>query len=720
MGRIESNAGLTSYLSAVSNCLTAMQNILNIASEFFGLIDISINTEKTIAISINPKSSNISLEVSRSPISITKAGEAHQYLGIFLSTKGLSGPSLKKTNSDVKFFSSMVLRKAITDKQFSYLVSAVLQFIVEYRTQFSFVSRSTCEKWDRVIRKRLKSKASLPRDFPNEAVHHPSLYNLKLFEQVQAEAKVSSVLQFVNDDLQVLGWVPRNPLRSPVKLMVNLINNFLAGVTKIFLRNEVSLVNSLPNAFRFKRGFPVLDILGQTIYLQKNFCHWKCLDPRGPVPLWFTLVLGFVKDGGLVKGASPTVESPLKLNVLDMDHFSFVHSSLKDASLPVISVYTDSSVKNFGTSDAVERAATYFSDLGLHIDVEVHGLLLSILAEMQAIALVLECILAFSDVIVLSNSQVFLDACQAESSLVAPDFYNRCWVEHCHITNLVKLKIKGHFDVLDNEHADCLANAAMSSELFLPANIKENFLLADGRVISSKAHHFIRIANDTVRRFQWEFGSGSSVMDSLQIGDINWFCTASVWHPDSHILAEYTSRITVSLCTYLMKALHRRLPVAVRKCLYNQNYPSVSCICCGEGILCEHSSLWRSLTKATLSSSVVLQSLVSSVSNSDLYTALCKGLVLDDWLTEAKTFFVDSKLVMSSLVEFIRTEMEQHGSLGVDGSLCNIVWSLPARISGGVTHLLGVNKGHMVSFGLSSSHLFFTSAAGEVMVNIVV
>ncbi|KAG9303338.1 hypothetical protein G9A89_013664 [Geosiphon pyriformis] len=331
----------------------------------------------------------------------------------------------------------------------------------------------------------------------------------------------------------------------------------------------------------------------------KNFRRWKHLDSKGPVLLWFTLVSGFVKDGNLVKNAFPTVESPLKLDVLNTDHFSFVYSSLKDAFLPVILVYTDGSVKNFGTSDAVKGAAAYFSDLSLHVGVEVHGLLSSTLAEMQAIALALECVPAFSDVIVFSDSQAFLDACQAELSLA---------------------KVKSYSGVLGNEHADCLADTAMSSELFFPANIKENFLLANGRVISGKARHFIRIVNDTIRRFQWKFGLGLSVVDSSQIGDINWFCTAL-------------------------------------------------------------------------------------------------GLVLDNWLTETKTFFVDSKLAMFSLVEFVWSL--QCGLLGVDGSLCNVVWGLPVRISGGVAHLLEVGRGHVVSFGLSSSCLFFISVAGEVMVNIV-
>ncbi|KAG9298521.1 hypothetical protein G9A89_018880 [Geosiphon pyriformis] len=93
-GKIEFNVGLTSYLAAgvfiddtiwVGNCCTVTQKILNISSKFFDLIDISINTEKTVAIPINPRTSNTSLEVSRSPISITKVGEAHQYLGFGIS-----------------------------------------------------------------------------------------------------------------------------------------------------------------------------------------------------------------------------------------------------------------------------------------------------------------------------------------------------------------------------------------------------------------------------------------------------------------------------------------------------------------------------------------------------------------------------------------------------------------------------------------------------------
>ncbi|KAG9307239.1 hypothetical protein G9A89_017067 [Geosiphon pyriformis] len=111
-----------------------------------------------------------------------------------------------------------------------------------------------------------------------------------------------------------------------------------------------------------------------------------------------------LKSGGLVKNFSSAFEFPSKLDVSDMDHFGFVCSSLKDAFLPIISIYTDGSVKDFGTSNAVKGAAAYFSDLGLHIGVEVHGMLSSTLAEIQAVVLAFKCIPASSNVTVFSDS----------------------------------------------------------------------------------------------------------------------------------------------------------------------------------------------------------------------------------------------------------------------------------------------------------------------------
>ncbi|KAG9306726.1 hypothetical protein G9A89_004435 [Geosiphon pyriformis] len=93
-GRLESQAGLMSFLAAVGSSQAATQHILNVASDFFCLNDILINNDKTVAISINCQVTAPYLTISGLPIFIAKRGEPHHYLGIFLSSEDFSKPSL--------------------------------------------------------------------------------------------------------------------------------------------------------------------------------------------------------------------------------------------------------------------------------------------------------------------------------------------------------------------------------------------------------------------------------------------------------------------------------------------------------------------------------------------------------------------------------------------------------------------------------------------------
>ncbi|KAG9295868.1 hypothetical protein G9A89_006607 [Geosiphon pyriformis] len=102
-GRIKVSGKKTFFLAAgafidntiwVGSSYASMQYILNIASEFFVINDISINSDKIVAILINQGIKDTSLLINRSLISIAKKDELHWYLGIFLSTEDLSKPSI--------------------------------------------------------------------------------------------------------------------------------------------------------------------------------------------------------------------------------------------------------------------------------------------------------------------------------------------------------------------------------------------------------------------------------------------------------------------------------------------------------------------------------------------------------------------------------------------------------------------------------------------------
>ncbi|KAG9307425.1 hypothetical protein G9A89_017255 [Geosiphon pyriformis] len=125
--------GKTAGLSGILNKLwkhssekTSTQYALDMASEFFVINDISINSEKTVAIFINQDVITALLSICGQPILIAKKGKAHYYLGIFLSTERLFKPSVTKAHFNVCFFTNVLLRKTVTNKQFLYLVLAVL------------------------------------------------------------------------------------------------------------------------------------------------------------------------------------------------------------------------------------------------------------------------------------------------------------------------------------------------------------------------------------------------------------------------------------------------------------------------------------------------------------------------------------------------------------------------------------------------------------------
>ncbi|KAG9287392.1 hypothetical protein G9A89_023764 [Geosiphon pyriformis] len=800
-GRIEGSGGLTSYFSAgafvddtiwVGNCQASTQYALNIASEFFVINDISINSEKTVAIPINQGIKVASLNICGQPISIAKKGEAHRYLGIFLSTEGLSKPSVAKAHADVRFFVNVVLKKAITDKQFSYLVSAVLQPI------FSFVSSNVCRKWDVLVRKGLRSKACLPCDFPDAVLHHSSLYGLKPFEQVQSEGKVAALMVFSNAfgilgrlfrhrflDLQVLGWAPLDPLQFLVRLRVSPVNNFLAGMVKIFLGNELILVNNLPTAFHSPGRFPLSSVLGKSLYFDsvkslkrfgvafgdrlfdkkgvlldwKTFRHWKRLNPRGFVPHWFMVSFEFLKDQSYSFSGSVGSAEKLSLDILGSGEFSAVKNGLHDIWSDSFEVFTDGSLRNTGSAEVTCGAAAYFPVLDMSIGVAVRGLLSSTMAELQAVALALECVPSSSTVVLHLDSQAAIDACVSEISLVAPDFRNQCWLEKHHIFNLVRdkdlsvswVKVKRHSGIPGNVRADLAAGAASGSPFSLCADMRKHFLVAKGVVVSGNARHFVRNIFRSIRCACWEAGPGCDVVLDAMIGCIDWVVMAKVWHPDSHMLAGFTSRAFSSLRTYVIKAVHRRLPVAIRKRLYNKCYSSVLCLFCGKvefsdhvftcvhesgirgEILAEASARWSALAGGS-SASAVLWVLSQCSIDVGLYTLVCKGFVLEEWYEEACDVFEDRKVATARIVDYVRFVVGLHRAkvwlarashrvvMEKAGLVCDVgvVSGLPCGVSSvlsdGVVRLLGLANSFAVSFGRRKPFCFFSGLGGSVRV----
>ncbi|KAG9307318.1 hypothetical protein G9A89_017146 [Geosiphon pyriformis] len=284
------------------------------------------------------------------------------------------------------------------------------------------------------------------------------------------------------------------------------------------------------------------------------------------------------------------------LDVLNSTDFLDVHSSLLDVWLNCIEVYTDGSLKNTGSAKVSCGAMAYFLAANVSIGVRVFGLLFSILAELQAIALALECVLASCAVALYLDSQSAIDVCVSEASLLMSDFCSQYWIEQLHIANLIKnkdisvkwVKVKGHLGIFGNIKTDKLASKTTASFFILPVEIREQFLVAKDTAVSGNACYFICDIYRSICCACWKTGPRHNIILNDMLKKVNWVVTTDIWHLDSHMFSEFTSRKSANICTYLMKVVHRWLLVAVRKRLYNKNYPGILCLLCSKMKLPNH------------------------------------------------------------------------------------------------------------------------------------
>ncbi|KAG9294181.1 hypothetical protein G9A89_021540 [Geosiphon pyriformis] len=397
-------------------------------------------------------------------------------------------------------------------------------------------------------------------------------------------------------------------------------------------------------------------------------------------------------------------------NFYESDDFVATRGHLSQVDVNSLSVYMDGSLKYLGTANCRTGAAIFFKNIDLVLGVGVQGLMLSTLVELQAIVLALECVSAVHSVNLFLDSQAALDACKSELSLVCPDFCNQCWVKHRHIWNVIHSKnlrvnwhkVKGHSGILGNDHTDSIADAVFLSEWYLLLCMGGHFLLVDGGIVFGNSRHFVQDVCRVVCHVHWKVSSSSGFLASSLCSDVDWLSFSRIWHPDLHMATGFTSRLTADTCTYLIKTLHYRLPVAVQKCIYDKCYPSVLYLYCGKVEVSDH--VFSCVIDNSEAVTVFHDLKVAGVKITDFMHSLCSAFRNDIWL------------VCTKHCAF----MEKNGLIPVNGSIPILVFGSVLRLSPGVIKLLGVTEAFGVLFGFHKSCSFFSDIGDMVSVNIVV
>ncbi|KAG9301002.1 hypothetical protein G9A89_018954 [Geosiphon pyriformis] len=431
---------------------------------------------------------------------------------------------------------------------------------------------------------------------------------------------------------------------------------------------------------------------------------WKKLDPCGLVPEWFKFSVAFLDDKGFFFTHPSISDGVGFLNILEFSDFVSV-------------LYIDGSLSNLDTVGCRAGAAAFFEDINLGLGISVSSLMLSTLVELQAIALALECVFPLSSVKLFLDSQSVLNACNSELGLNLKISWH---------------KVKDHSDISENERTDAIAGNTFLSGWYLLHHLDKCFIVADGSVVSDNSRHFVHDIYHSVCCVYWEVGSDSKFLAGSLLFEIDWLCSSLVWHPDLHMTAGFTSRLSANACSYFIKTLHYWLPVAVQKCLYNRLYSSVLCLYCGNMEASDHVFSYKiddsTISGFSHSSSDILQMLSLCVSDSFLAMALYKSFIFNDWFCEAVTIFYDPKVAGLEIVKFVHSlsldfrsscvYMENNGLIPLNGSVLVSVSGLASGLSAGVVKLLGIADAFSVCFGFRKFCLFFSGISDLVSVYI--
>ncbi|KAG9304312.1 hypothetical protein G9A89_019874 [Geosiphon pyriformis] len=131
---------------------------------------------------------------------------------------------------------------------------------------------------------------------------------------------------------------------------------------------------------------------------------WKRLDFHGFVPEWFKLSVVFLDGKGFSLTHPSVLDGVGSLNIFKSSDFVSVCNRFSQVGADSLSVYTDWSLSNLDTVGCRAGTTAFFKDINLGLGISVSGLMSSILAELQAIALALE------SVLLLGSVKLFLDS----------------------------------------------------------------------------------------------------------------------------------------------------------------------------------------------------------------------------------------------------------------------------------------------------------------------
>jgi hypothetical protein len=190
-----------------SNNQQELEEILQIADDFYNLNDIQINKDKSELLLRKSNhsftySEKIKIKFGHQFVNITPTpkNSSIRVLGVWFNAFNKRDFIIKQAQDEIRNLSNNILKtKVITDKQSSYIFNTLILPKIEYRTQTVIFSENECNQMMVPYRKRFKNKLKFASSAPNAILDNNLIYNIRSLWKNQIQAKITNFLIQIND-----------------------------------------------------------------------------------------------------------------------------------------------------------------------------------------------------------------------------------------------------------------------------------------------------------------------------------------------------------------------------------------------------------------------------------------------------------------------------------------------------------------------------------------
>ena len=225
-----------------------LEQILEIADEFYIMTNTAINKDKSVMITNNKHTSQpMLLKFGDKQITISNSTNPVRFLGVWIKLSTSKKHTIEQSKQEVKKFALVLKRKPLTDKQMTYIVNMVLIPIVTYRLQNTVLIEKDCSDILAPIRKTLKNKLKFTSTAPNCLMHGNNFYNLADLWSIQLQRHSNYFLSLFGNDplLYNTSKIRLLQLQNRLGLETNPLIHWKQEISYKWRFNYIAMVSSL-------------------------------------------------------------------------------------------------------------------------------------------------------------------------------------------------------------------------------------------------------------------------------------------------------------------------------------------------------------------------------------------------------------------------------------------------------------------------------------------